>query len=657
MNNSPSNQSLLWLMLGLTLGALPHFYYQPIWVAILFLAMIGWRCMNIWQAWPLPSIYYKKQRWIQRSIAALAIILLLTHYGNLIGRDAGVALLTVMLGLKVTEIRSNRDYYLSSFLGYFLVVTNFFYSQSMITAGLMFVVVIIMTASLISLNDLNQSITNKLKTKLAGQMLLQAVPLMVILFIFFPRISGPLWGLPDDAYNAKTGIDNSMTLGAISKLIQSDEVAFRVKFDDTIPEQANLYWRGPVLWHSDGTTWTELNEQKHMASQPNIKSSSPIYRYTTTIEPHNNNWLFALDFPLSLAIPDNTYFTQDGQLKSNDKIKQRKQYSLSSQTQFTFNAEQDLFIQQALQLPDQLHPRTRQLAQKWRNQTGKPNELIQLAINYFNQQPFYYTLEPPVLTGDIIDQFLFESRQGFCEHYAASFTVLMRAAGVPTRIVTGYQGGEVNPVDNFFVIRQRDAHAWTEVWIQDQGWIRIDPTAAVSKERIEQGMSTVMPLTMRSPLLISHSQKLAELWQTLRNNFDALDNKWNQWILAYGPKLQKQFLSKLGMPNPNWQQMVLWLGILISTTLLLISLVIFYHRKRRDPIVHLYQKFCHKTALKRGASEGPVDFAERVKQQYPHHAKTIDQISQLYINLHYGDQSASIGQLKEVVKEFNPKKK
>jgi transglutaminase-like putative cysteine protease len=648
----PSNQSILWLMLGLTLGALPHFFNQPIWVAIIFLAMIGWRCMNIWQAWPLPSPYYKKQRWLQLSIALLAISLLLLHYGNLIGRDAGVALLTVMLGLKVIEIRTPRDFYLSTFLGYFLVVTNFFYSQSIATAGLMFIVVIIMTGSLISLNDRNQTIATKLKVTLAGKMLLQAVPLMILLFIFFPRISGPLWGLPDDAYTAKTGIDNSMTLGKISDLIQSDEVAFRIKFEGKQPAQSELYWRGPVLWHSDGTTWTELSEQLQTSSSPKIVGLGTAFHYTTTIEAHNTKWLFALDFPNPLPTEQKAYFTQDGQLLSNEKIKQRKQFQLSSHTRYTFNASDEPFIQQALQLPKNLHPKTRALAKQWLQQADSPQELIQRALRYFNHQDFYYTLTPPALTGDTIDQFLFESRRGFCEHYAASFTILMRAAGLPTRIVTGYQGGEINPIDDFLVIRQRDAHAWTEVWIKGEGWIRVDPTAAVAKQRIEQGMNTVMPLAMRSPLLIAKNRQLTELWQTLRNNLDALDNKWNQWILAYGPKLQKEFLSKLGMPNPNWLQMIIWLAASISIALLLISIFIFYTRKTHDPVIRLYQQFCNKTGIKRKPSEGPLDFAARIKVHWPEQTDKIELITQLYIELHYGKQSASIDELKQSIKAF-----
>ena len=650
-------------MVGLSFGALPHFSYQPLWVSVIFASMLGWRCMAIWGGWHLPSKQHRRMKWLHLSIATLATVLLLTSYGTLIGRDAGVALLTVMLGLKVVEIRTSRDYYLSCFLGYFLVVTNFFYSQSIPNAVLMFIVVAILTTCLISLNDAKQALTGRSQFKLASQMLLQAIPLMLLLFVLFPRVPGPLWGLPSDAYSAKTGIDDSMTLGKISQLIQSDEIAFRVKFNGQQPTQSELYWRGPVLWHSDGVTWTELNNNKtstvpnnKTSTVPNIKTLGPAYNYTATVEAHNDHWLFALDLPNALPTGIKAHYTQYGQLLSDNPLRQRQQYQLSAHTQYRFNEDNSSNLDDALQLANNRHPRKQQLAQQWLQQTHEPLELVQLALTYFNQQDFYYTLSPPLLAGDTIDNFLFESRRGFCEHYAASFTILMRAAGVPTRIVTGYQGGEINPVDDFLVIRQRDAHAWTEVWIKGQGWIRIDPTAAVAKHRIEQGMNTIMPLNMRSPLLLSNSRQLAELWQTLRNNWDALDNSWNQWILAYGPELQKEFLSKLGMFNPNWQQMVIWLSISISIVLLLISLLTFYQRKRLIPVVYLYQKFCNKVILNRKASEGPIDFADRVKLLYPNNSAEIDHINQLYINLHYGNKSASIDDLKQAIKAFTPRK-
>jgi len=656
---SPSSNSLLWLMIGLSLGALPHFSYQPLWVTIIFTAMIAWRCMNIWHDWPLPSKQHRSMKWLQLGIACIAILLLLTSYGSLIGRDAGVALLTVMLGLKVVEIRSSRDYYLSCFLGYFLVVTNFFYSQSIPTAGLMFVVVLIMTTCLISMNDPKQVINTHSRLKLAGKMVLQAIPVMLLLFVFFPRIAGPLWGLPQDAYNSTTGIDDSMTLGKISQLILSDEVAFRVKFEGEIPRQSQLYWRGPILWNTDGTTWTELSKKNQFSTVPNIITSVTEYIYSVTLEPHNDHWLFALDLADKPPATPVSYLTHDGLLRSKDPIRQRVQYQLTSHTQFQFNADREANLASALQLPVDKHLRTRLLAEQWLQQTRQPRELVQLALNHFNQQQFYYTLMPPLLSGDTIDSFLFETRRGFCEHYAASFTILMRAVGVPTRIVTGYQGGEINPVNDFMIVRQRDAHAWTEVWIQGEGWLRVDPTASISKERIEQGINSIMPIGMRSPLFIANNQQLLELWQSIRNNWDALDNSWNQWILAYGPKLQKEFLSRLGMPSPDWQKMVVWLILSISIVLLIISMILFYQRKQLTPVARLYKNFCNKLArvgIKRHLNEGPLDFADRIKQNYPQHSTEINRITELYINLYYGNQSASIADLHNAVKQFQLQK-
>lgn len=656
MNKSqPSNNSLLWLITGLTLGALPHFIYQPIWVAVMFIAMIIWRIMAIKHMWPLPTERFSSLKVLHLSLAGIAFLLLFISYGNLIGRDAGVALLTVMLGLKLVEIRNHRDYYISCFLGYFLVVTNFFYSQNIPTALLMFVVVIIMTASLISLNDGKKSLSNKGLIKLASQMLLQAIPLMLLLFVLFPRIPGPLWGLPQDAHSGKTGIDDSMTLGKISELILSDEIAFRVKFDDDIPSLSKLYWRGPVLWQTDGTTWTELKNDYLMSSKPNFTTSGDEYTYITTLEPHNKRWLFALDFPSEQPSTPTSHYTYDGQLRSIKPINQRQQIRLRSYSQYSLNPNKDDYIDAALKLPEDRHPLTKLLAQSWLKQSTDPMQLVDKALTYFNQNKFYYTLKPPKLTGDTIDEFLFENRRGFCEHYAASFTVLMRAAGIPARIVTGYLGGEINPVDDFLVVRQRDAHAWVEVWIQGQGWLRVDPTSAVSRQRIEQGISTIMPEGFNTPLFMASNRNLIDLWQQIRNNLDAFDNAWNQWVLAYGPELQKEFLQKLGMAKPDWQTMVLWLAIGFAIISISISFYFFYHLPKRDPASKLYYIFCKKAAragFVRAKHQGPLDFSILLNQQYPQLKEQIDHITSLYIELHYGQKTASISDLHQAIKRL-----
>lgn len=296
----PSSTSILWLMLGLTAGASPHFIFQPIWVSLVFLAAILWRCMNIWFNWYLPSNKHYLIRILQLVIAVAAIQAIIFNYGTTIGRDAGVAFLVMMLGLKVTEIRSQRDYYVTVFLGYFVVITNFFFTQSIPMVLMMFAVVILMTACLITVNDPKHIMGKRGVAVLSGQMLLQSIPIMLILFVLFPRIAGPLWGLPQDAHTGTTGMDDKMTLGKISNLIQSDEVAFRVKFANDLPPPSQRYWRGPVLWHTDGTTWSEINRNIQSPIKPDIEFSGTEYNYALTLEPHNDHWLFALDLPNQL---------------------------------------------------------------------------------------------------------------------------------------------------------------------------------------------------------------------------------------------------------------------------------------------------------------------------------------------------------------------
>lgn len=654
---APSSTSIIWLIVGLMLASSPHFLYQPIWVSFVFMLGIGWRCMNIWFNWPLPSKRHWILRLIQFGIGTAAIMAVLLSYGTTIGRDAGVAFMVMMLGLKVTEIQTQRDYYITVFLGYFVVITNFFFTQNIPMAALMFLVVIFMTACLITLNDQQHLIKARRILKLSSQMLLQSIPIMLILFVLFPRIAGPLWGLPQDAHQGTTGMDNKMELGKISELILSDEVAFRVQFESDIPPSSHRYWRGPVLIHTDGSTWTELDWNQQSPITPQFKFSGTEYRYALTLEPHNEHWLFALDMPNTMPQDINAHFSPDGQLRSDKPINQRMRYELSAQTQYAFNDENAVLLEQSLYLPSNSHPKTKALAQQWRQQYPDDEAFIDNVIKHFNQQNFYYTLTPPLSQGDAIDHFLFNSRRGFCEHYAASFTVLMRAAGIPARVVTGYQGGEFNPVSGDLVIRQRDAHAWTEVWLQDLGWIRVDPTSAVSPDRIELGINQIMPIGMRSPFFVANSDTLIELWQSINHNWDAVNSMWNLWVLSYGPERQKELLSRLGMNNPDWQQMGIWLLGLITLVFICLPLFLFYQRQHRAPVDHIYQQFCNKLKrieLEKLDSEGPQDFAIRATQYLPNSAEAISAITALYIDLKYGHKTTSVENFKQAVKQFKP---
>lgn len=673
VNKVINSDIILWLMAALAIGAIPHLNYQPWWVAGLFVLMMGWRVLHHWRGWPLPADK-RSLKWLHSLGAVLTIVLLFANYGLTIGRDAGVALLTIMLAFKVVEINNLRDFYLACFLGYFLVTTNFFYTQNMLVVALMILVVILLTASLIQINS--PALNNKARLKLSGSIALQAIPVMLVLFVLFPRIPGPIWGLPADANagseqlpdgmtlgnttrstSGTTGMSDEMLMGRISEVIQSDAIAFRVEFaDGKYPPNNERYWRGPVLWSTDGAGWRPLSQETVRQFTPTLSVAGDGYQYTMTLEAHNRNWLFALDMPTNQLSDLRTRFSADGLLTSENKLRNRSQITLNSHTNYRFNAEREPLLEKALQLPPNQHPRSKQLALDLRGASNDDADYVQTVLNYFNEQPFYYTLRPPVLSGDTVDQFLFESREGFCEHYAASFTVLMRAAGIPARIVTGYQGGEINPVDDVMVIRQRDAHAWAEVWLPSEGWLRVDPTAAVSPSRVEMGINDLLPAARRSPAFLGGNLELEKLWKSAKNNWQALNNSWDIWIVGYGPALQKAVLSKLGMQQPDWRKMALWLAILIAVLFTVIALFMMWQKPIADPVQRYYHRFCQKLAnrgLKRQPHEGPEDFAQRASARLPESQSEILHISALYRRLRYRNEPQLKPEFIKAVKQFS----
>lgn len=655
---SPPQHTINSLIVALFVGAIPHFIYQPIWVAIMFVVMMSWRLLHNFRGWPLPV----DNRWLKflhNGFAAVTIIVIISQFNLTIGRDAGVALLTIMLAFKVVEIRSYRDFYLSVFLGFFLVITNFFYSQSVLMVILMLLVVVLLTSCLLAVNTAETSQSTRTRLTYAGKMVLQAMPVMLFLFILFPRIPGPIWGLPEDANTASTGLSDEMSPGSISNLVESDEIAFRVEFDnETLPSSNALYWRGPVLWQTNGKSWTTLKQHQLRWQDPVIDTSGNSYSYKVTLEPHNKNWLLALDMPSQLPDKPPALLMPDGGLVAKKNIKQRVQYPLVSHTQYQFNAAAEPNLKAALQLPEAFHPETVALAQQWQTELTQPQAIIDKALAFFSEQEFFYTLSPPVIAGDSVDGFVFGTRQGFCEHYAASFTVLMRAAGIPARVVTGYLGGELNPVDNILIVRQRDAHAWTEVWLADKGWIRIDPTAAVSSERIERGMADILPAERRSPIFITRSDALVALWRQMQNNWDAFNSAWDMWVVAFGPEKQLELLSLLGMKNPDWQKMALWLMVMLSLTGIVMLLMTFYQRRHPVPAVSLYQTFCRKLerfGLHKQSFEGPSDFALRAQSALPAHQSQIQHITSLYTQLRYRyEDQALLHELRKQIKAFRP---
>lgn len=672
---APPTVAINWLMATLVLIALPHFLHLPAWLSIIFLAVMGWRLMNSLRGWPLPE-HHLLLRAVHLLLAIIAVVLVISQYGMTIARDAGVALLTVLLAFKLLETRDIRDYYLSCFLGFFLIATQFFFQQSMLIVLLMMVNVLLLTSCMISVNDASSSIRQRLKT--SGVLLLQATPMMLLLFVLFPRVPGPLWGVANDYVEVadsmpsrmtlgglpslsqgQTGISEAMQVGRISDLVQSDAIAFRVRFaDNTIPPNQILYWRGPVLWHTDGEQWQPLATDTQ-PSQPEI-SFDEQHRidYTVTLERHNQQWLFALDLPDSLPQGINAAMNSEGSLISSEVIRKRSQFNLSSVPDYQFNARHEPLLNYALELPDDQHPQARQLAQQLRTQYPEKTDYVQAVLNYFAEQPFYYTLSPPLLSGDVIDSFLFESRHGFCEHYAASFTVLMRAAGIPARVVIGYQGGDVNSVDQILTVRQRDAHAWTEIWLDEQGWIRVDPTSAVASERILSGIRGLLPSERRMPRAFADSPELENLWQQLREHWEAVNNAWELWVVGYDPTRQLELLRKLGMKQPDWRSMAQWLTIGMLLIFIALAWLTLRHKTQRDSVAEAYLDFCRrlsKSGVSINPAEGPMTLAQKAAQQLPEAAADIQAITSDYLAVRYQQQPDKAARFIEKVRHFKPR--
>lgn len=615
------------LLLSILMVAAPHADHLPLWVSALCAALLGWRAYLTWSGNPLP------RRWLLTAITFASAGGILIEFHTLFGREVGVTLLILLTALKFLELRSARDAMVLVYLACFIVITNFFYSQSIPTALYMLATLLAIISTWVHLHG--ETIALRPRLKIAGTLLLQAIPLTLVLFILFPRVQGPLWGLPQDAF-ASSGLDDKMAPGSLSNLILSDEVAFRASYTGAPPRRDQMYWRGPVLWEFDGRTWTPGRPDSFVT--PQITDTAQPIDYSVTLEPHNKRWLFALDLPERISIP--ARMTYDFRLVRQDPVKARMRYEVRSDLAYRANArESERQIQRALQLPPGLNPRARELAQQWRA-SGNDASVVRSALDYFGRENFRYTLEPPPLGLHSVDEFLFGTRAGFCEHYASSFVFLMRAAHIPARVVTGYLGGEYNAAGGYYIVRQSDAHAWAELWLAGRGWVRIDPTAAIAPARVELNLAAAVPDAAALPFMARNPPQ----WlRDLRLNWDALANRWNQWVLGYNSELQFTFLSRLGMEDITWQKLALNMTLGVGIVVALLSLFMLRHliRQRPDKVQAAWLKLCRKLAkvgLPRAPHEGPQDYAERIAAARPDLAESIRNLAASYGALRYGGE-------------------
>jgi transglutaminase-like putative cysteine protease len=647
VNTSLSLRNTVWLIASFVLVAAPHAERMAWWLTLLIALIVLWRLYLARTRLPLPG------RTVLLLVVITATASLYLQYGTFLGRDAGVALLVLMLGLKLLEVKTVRDGMLLVLLSYFLVITNFLYSQTIPTALYMVLCVWIITASMIGIHY-TQSIHSGIgQLRAAGALLVQSLPLMLVLFLLFPRVQGPLWGLPPPGEHSSTGLSDTMTPGSITSLTLSEAVAFRAEFKSPIPPSDRLYWRGPVLWDYDGRTWYA---PRPLYTEPHYGAMYRPIEYTVTVEAHGKPWLFALDLPGKL--PPRSVATADFQLISATAVTSRLRYDMVSFLDYTYGADEtQANIRRALELPPAFNPRTIAYARELRAAHRGDAEIIQAVLRRFNEG-YTYTLSPPPLGEHSVDEFIFTTRKGFCEHYSSAFAIIMRAAGIPARVVTGYLGGEVNPIGGYLTVRQFDAHAWNEVWLRGEGWVRVDPTAAVAPARIERGIAGALADASALPLLIRGSYPLI---RELRLTWDSLANSWNHRVLGYTPERQRALLTQVGIDDATWRTLALLLLAVAGAMTLVLGLLMLQRLRARvgDPVKLAYMTFCRKLAdrgIARGVDEGPLSYAERVSRARPDLEALVQRFVTLYVRLRYGDavDPHDIGDLQELARQFKP---
>ena len=640
-----TGRDLGWLCGCLVFVMTPHALRVPWWLTVFAICLFGWRTYLAIAQRRLPSV------WLLVLLAVIGMVAIGLEYRTIFGRSSGIALLMVFSGLKLLEMRTHRDATMVVFLCYFLVLTNFLFTQSIPTALVMFGALIAITGALVSFSAPQRSPLSNLRT--AGLLLVHAIPIAAVLFVLFPRVQGPLWGMPQDAYSGVTGLTDTMSPGTLSRLSVSDAIAFRALFKGPKPSPRQLYWRGPVLWDYDGRTWRTGPRRWRQADD--VSGGEAKFEYTVVLEPHNRNWLFALETAASL--PPNSWLSNDGQILSNSEIRSRMRYDMVSLAGGRRDLEETPgSLARASILPVGFNPRTLAMAQEWRSRFKTDGAIVQHAITWLRDQRFVYTLLPPALGRDSVDEFLFDTKRGFCEHFASAFVVLMRSAGVPSRVVTGYQGGEFNPLDDYITVRQSEAHAWVEVYVPPQGWVRIDPTAVSVPGRVDSGMANSVPSSDPVPYLM----RVDLAWlKSMRYNWEALTNRWNLWVLGYNTERQREFLARIGFSDADWRNLATMLVTAVG--LIIVALLAWSLKRlvRPDPVQQLWQAFCRKLAaagVSREPHEGPRDFTTRAAQRFPGLAATIVSVGERYMALRYGAvrHDADFAELKRSVKEFHP---
>ena len=664
-----------WVLIAQLFVILPHAAYLPLW-------LIGFAIITIIAQLPSIKAKFKPTRLkrLYQVMQMLGFLLglagLSLTYGAAFGLDMGVGFLVLCLVSKLWELYKRRDAYVVLNLSLFVIAGLFLLDQGLVTTLQAVAATIIVLLAFITLNDdSNTSGDGRMRT--LGVLGISALPLLVVLFLFFPRLP-PLWSVQLSSNQATTGVSDSMSPGDIASLSQSTELAFRVEFAQARPAQSELYWRGLVFSDFDGVTWRpnrRVQQQWQPGRQPpnwlarslaTANNKTEPKSYEITLEPTQQQWLFGLDYPL----PQNkdTRLTSDFTLIKEEPVSEQLRYEVLRYAPMQIDPILDEVSRAAnLTLPSAGNLQTQNLAKQLFAQSGSdPERYIQAIQRWINQTEFRYTLSPPPLDEDRIDSFLFETKAGFCEHYSSSFTFMMRAVGIPARVVAGYQGGEMSRGGNVWEVRQMDAHAWSEVWLEGQGWVRVDPTAFVAPERVEQGMDALTQSRGASlfgegaAAQVSYQQY--QMLQALRRLSDQASYYWQKDVVGYDQDKQAGSLLKWFNIRSISEQ-IAWLAASAITVISLLVFMIWYRRRKQwhpadRPLIKLSSKVAkNDRALSRHDNEGALAWLKRLENSQAHglNGEGLQEVSRHYRQLRYGrlsDADTQSPEYQQVLKEL-----
>ncbi|MDP3617411.1 MAG: DUF3488 and transglutaminase-like domain-containing protein [Rhodoferax sp.] len=655
------SRDTLFLLLVMAWVVMPQVGHLPLWCSLLAGGLILWRGALALTARPLPS-----RRW-------LALLLMLTvaatwfSHKTLLGRDAGVTLIVVLLALKTLELRAKRDAFVVFFLGFFTLLTNFFYSQSLLTAAAMLIALLGLLTALVNAHMPVGKPPLAQAAKTAGSMALLGAPIMAVLFVLFPRVA-PLWGIPSDAMSGRSGLSASMQVGAIANLALDDSIALRVRFEGAIPARSVLYFRGPVLSTFDGREWRSLRSSlpARLQAPADLQVQGPAVNYQVTLEPHSRPWLLVLDATPTKPLVSgfDARMTNDLQWLADRPVTDLLRYSAASYPDFRHGPLRPVVgLQEYLDLPAGFNPRTLQLAAQMlrdpRHANADGAQLVAAVLERLRGGGYSYTLEPGVYGRHGADEFWFDRKEGFCEHIASSFVILVRALGLPARIVTGYQGGESNAVDGFFVVRQSDAHAWAEVWFAGRGWVRVDPTGAVAPGRVSALQRLPIPRGVIANALLGSVNPALAL--NLRALWDAANNGWNQWVLNYTQGKQLDLLRNIGFESPSWEDLsYLLIGIVVLASLVAAAWTL-WERSHQDPWLRLLTRAAthlQKSGIGIAPNSPPRRLAQQLRAQRdpqdPTTAALLDWLLRLEVQRYAppGRQNSGLATLRSELKQL-----